>query len=129
MYPKNTLEYTSGYRRIQKYVCILPRTPEYITDYRIQQDTSRIHASSPPRQNTPEYKQNTQSACIPSSSRFVNLAGTCSLALLPEGKVGLILLIHSSQAAPQERAAVLGVAASYYLPWPLASSKPSSAAA
>ena len=53
------------------------------------------------------------------------------LALLPEGKEGGILLItyhHSSQAAPQERAAVLGVASAYYLPWPLASSKPTSAA-
>ena len=84
LYPWNTLGYTSGYNRRQKYMCIHPRTPECMTDYRIQQDASRIHASSPRCQNT-------QSACIPSSSR--SPAGTCSLALLPDGKEGGILLI------------------------------------
>ena len=67
MYPKNTLEYTSGYSRIQKYVCILPRTPEYMTDYRIQvriqsgysQDTDQDTSIGQSIRNRSESNQNT----------------------------------------------------------------------
>ena len=129
MYPKNTLGYTSGYSRIQKYVCILPRTPEYMTDYRIhagyKQNTCILPSTPEYARIQTEYTKRVYSFFLPICEPGWHLL-TCPA---PRGQGGPHPPHHSSQAAPQERAAVLGVAASYYLPWSLASSKPSSAAA